>query len=173
MPVMSTVQASQLSHAIELAAYYHRDQVDKRGEAYILHPIRVMMRLQSPEEKAMGVLHDVIEDHGIKAETLLAAGIPEVVVNGIRVLSRQDINGQREPYIDSFIRRIADNPDDRILRVKIADLEDNLDENRIPPNAIAHQVLQEKYRRAKVILEATLRARYLRKELQKTEELMR
>ena len=51
-----------LARAIEIAASAHRNQVDKGGKPYILHPIRVMMSLNSEDEKIVGVLHDVVED---------------------------------------------------------------------------------------------------------------
>ena len=45
-----------LARAIEIAASAHRNQVDKGGSPYILHPIRVMMSLNSEDEKIVGVL---------------------------------------------------------------------------------------------------------------------
>ena len=51
-----------LARAIEIAASAHRNQVDKGGSPYILHPIRVMMSLNSEDEKIVGILHDVVED---------------------------------------------------------------------------------------------------------------
>ena len=51
-----------LAKAIEIAASAHSTQKDKGGSPYILHPIRVMMSLNTEEEKIVGVLHDVVED---------------------------------------------------------------------------------------------------------------
>lgn len=51
-----------LAHAIALASEAHQHQKDKLGEPYILHPIRVMMRCDTDEERIVAILHDVLED---------------------------------------------------------------------------------------------------------------
>ena len=48
--------------AIKIAVEAHTGQVDKGGNPYILHPLRVMLSLNSEEERIVGVLHDVVED---------------------------------------------------------------------------------------------------------------
>ena len=48
--------------AIEIAVSAHKGAVDKGGNPYILHPLTVMLSLETAEEKIVGVLHDVIED---------------------------------------------------------------------------------------------------------------
>ncbi|HUP50107.1 MAG TPA: GTP pyrophosphokinase, partial [Thermoanaerobaculia bacterium] len=53
---------STLERAIMIAVQAHAGQVDKAGEPYILHPLRVMLKLTSDEERIVGVLHDVVED---------------------------------------------------------------------------------------------------------------
>ena len=40
---------STLERAIAVAARAHEGQYDKGGAAYILHPLRVMMRVSTPE----------------------------------------------------------------------------------------------------------------------------
>jgi (p)ppGpp synthase/HD superfamily hydrolase len=51
-----------LEKAIKIALEAHIGQVDKGGNPYILHPLRVMLPLNSEEERIVGVLHDVVED---------------------------------------------------------------------------------------------------------------
>ncbi len=36
--------------------------VDKARQPYILHPLRLMMRVETEAEKIVAVLHDVVED---------------------------------------------------------------------------------------------------------------
>ena len=48
-----------LQRAIEIAVEAHRGQSDKAGAPYLLHPLRVMMSLDTDEERIVGVLHDV------------------------------------------------------------------------------------------------------------------
>ena len=51
-----------LQRAIEIAVEAHREQTDKAGAPYLLHSLRVMMSLDTDEERIVGVLHDVVED---------------------------------------------------------------------------------------------------------------
>lgn len=51
-----------LERAIEIVAKAHTGQHDKAGQPYILHPLRVMLRVQGDSERIVAVLHDVVED---------------------------------------------------------------------------------------------------------------
>ena len=51
-----------LEDAIALAVEAHRGQVDRAGLPYVLHPLRVMLRLDSETERIVAMLHDVVED---------------------------------------------------------------------------------------------------------------
>jgi len=63
-----------LQQLIAIAAKAHEGQVDKAGAPYILHPLRVMLRLRTDEERIVAVLHDVVEDCGWSFERLAAEG---------------------------------------------------------------------------------------------------
>jgi (p)ppGpp synthase/HD superfamily hydrolase len=101
-----------LERAIEIAVLAHKGALDKADAPYILHPLRVMMRVDSQTEKIVAVLH--LRREGFSEEVLTA-------LDG--VTRRAD-----ESY-EEFVRRSAGNPVSR--RVKIADLEDNMDVRRI------------------------------------------
>ncbi|MDO8075149.1 hypothetical protein O3299_26745 [Janthinobacterium sp. SUN176] len=51
-----------LERAIEIAAATHAGQTDKGGAPYILHPLRVMLRVAPGAQQIVAVLHDVVED---------------------------------------------------------------------------------------------------------------
>jgi (p)ppGpp synthase/HD superfamily hydrolase len=132
---------STLERAIALAAEAHAGQVDKAGAPYILHPLRVMLRLASVEERIAAVLHDVVEDCGWTLERLRAEGFSDRVIAAIDALTRRPA----ETY-EQFVLRAAANPIAR--RVKLADLWDNSDLSRIAnPTPKDHERI-EKYRRA-------------------------
>ena len=59
-----------LERAIELAVKHHKGQTDKAGKAYILHPLRLMMAVNTDEEKIVAVLHDIVEDTDITCGTV-------------------------------------------------------------------------------------------------------
>jgi len=114
-----------LEKAIELATTHHRGQVDKGGNAYILHPLAVMMRVKTTEEKIVAVLHDIIEDTPVTLDELRQHLFPEHIILAIDTLTKR----KKESY-DKYIWRIKNNP--IALVVKLADLEENLDLTRIP-----------------------------------------
>jgi (p)ppGpp synthase/HD superfamily hydrolase len=114
-----------LDRAIALARKAHEGQVDKAGLPYIGHPIRVMNNLADVEEKIVGVLHDVVEDSDLTLDTLRELGFTEVVVEAIDALTKRS----GENY-EAYLSRVMSNP--IALKVKIADMKDNLDIDRIP-----------------------------------------
>ncbi|MBX7221538.1 MAG: HD domain-containing protein [Blastocatellia bacterium] len=115
---------SNLARAIAIAATAHQEQRDKAGAPYVLHPIRMMLRMNTEVEMMAAVLHDVIEDTPWTLEQLQAEGFSEEVVAAVDCLSHRP----DEPYSE-FIERIRSNH--IAMRVKLADIEDNMDFRRI------------------------------------------
>jgi hypothetical protein len=133
---------STLERAIAIAAEAHAGQIDKAGQPYVLHPLRVMLRLATAEERVVGVLHDVVEDcRDWTIERLQAEGFSEAVLRAVEAVTSRE----GEPYED-FIARAADDPIGR--RVKFADLEDNCDLQRINNPTRKDYERIEKYKRA-------------------------
>ena len=113
-----------LERAILIAAQAHLGQRDKGGAPYILHPLRMMMRMESEDAMMAAVLHDVVEDSDWTLEQLRGEGFSEEVLQAVDCLTRRD----DESY-DEFVARAQANP--IAHRVKIADLEDNMNVKRI------------------------------------------
>ncbi|HHS7810031.1 HD domain-containing protein [Pseudomonas putida] len=130
-----------LERAIAIAATAHAGQVDKGGAPYILHPLKVMLRMNSLEERIVAVLHDVVEDCGISLDDLRKEGFSEDVLRAIESVTK--VPG--ESYED-FVERAAQNPIGRV--VKLADLEENSDLSRIASPSWEDLERVEKYRRA-------------------------
>jgi (p)ppGpp synthase/HD superfamily hydrolase len=130
-----------LERAIAIAAAAHEGQVDKGGAPYILHPLKVMLRVNTLEERIVAVLHDVVEDCGISFDDLRKEGFSETVLMAIASVTR--VPG--ESY-EAFIERVAQNPIGRV--VKLADLEENTDLSRIAQPSWEDLERVEKYRRA-------------------------
>ena len=57
-----TAPPDLLARAVAIAADAHAGQSDKNGAPYILHPMRVMLRMDSDETRTVAALHDVVED---------------------------------------------------------------------------------------------------------------
>jgi (p)ppGpp synthase/HD superfamily hydrolase len=51
-----------LERAIQIAVKAHSGVKDRGGKPYILHPLNVMMRVNTQKEKTVAILHDVVED---------------------------------------------------------------------------------------------------------------
>ncbi|MDT8273324.1 MAG: GTP pyrophosphokinase [Desulfomonilia bacterium] len=137
-----------LEKVIAIAAEAHDGVKDMFGVAYILHPLRVMMKMESEEEMTTAVLHDVVEDSKWTIDALRDKGVPEHVLNALDHLTRKmnSETSEKEPYVE-FIQRAKENPLAR--KVKIADLEDNMDMTRIT-EALTEECKErlEKYHRA-------------------------
>jgi (p)ppGpp synthase/HD superfamily hydrolase len=114
-----------LEQAIALAVEQHRGQVDKAGQPYILHPLRVMAAVSGETAQIVAVLHDVVEDCNITFADLRARGFTEEIIVALDGVTRRD----NETY-DEFITRSGQNPFSR--QVKLADLQDNMDIRRLP-----------------------------------------
>jgi len=113
-----------LEQAISIASLAHAGQLDKGGEPYILHPLRVMMKLKDEKQRIVAVLHDVIEDTKVTDMNLIIQGLDIDLLNVILTLTRN----KNESY-DEYVDRIS--KDEFAIQVKLADLEDNMDMSRI------------------------------------------
>lgn len=130
-----------LERAISIAALAHEGQVDKAGAPYVLHPLRVMLRVSTLEERIVAVLHDVVEDSEITFDNLRDKGFSEDILEALASVTKRG----GEAY-DEFVVRAASNSIGR--RVKLADLQDNCNLSRIAhPEARDYERI-EKYRRA-------------------------
>jgi GTP diphosphokinase / guanosine-3',5'-bis(diphosphate) 3'-diphosphatase len=113
-----------LERAIEIAAKAHSGQVDKGGQPYILHPLRLMLSVRSLHERMAAVLHDVVEDTDLTLSDLAMEGFPAEVVSAIQALTKLPGESRIEAA-----HRAAAHPVARV--VKLADVTDNMDISRI------------------------------------------
>ena len=122
-----------IEKSLKIALEAHAGQKDKAGKAYILHPLRLMARMDSEIEMSVALLHDVIEDSDFTAEDLLNNGIPSNVVNAVQCLTRI----QGETYAE-FIDRVIKNK--LAAKIKKADIEDNINVLRL--NSVTSEDLE-------------------------------
>ena len=139
-----------LEKAIAIAVVAHAGVVDKAGAPYVLHPLRMMLRMETEAEMMAAVLHDVVEDgEGWTLKRLAAEGIPPEVVKAVGFLTKRPAE---EADYEAFIRRAGRNPLAR--RVKLADLEDNMDLRRIAEPTERDFARLGKYRSAYALLKS-------------------
>ena len=118
------INTAKTAAAAAIARRAHAGQVDKAGEPYINHPLHVAESMDTEDETCAALLHDVLEDSDYTADDLREAGMNEVVVGAVVLLTHDP----SVDYID-YVRALRDNP--LAAKVKHADLEHNLDMSRI------------------------------------------
>ena len=114
-----------LERAISIAATAHSGQLDKGGQPYILHPLRVMMRVSTLEEKIVAVLHNVVEDTDVTLEWLSEEGFSTEVIEAVDSVTKRHGESRLQAAARAKSNLIG-------LVVKLADNAENLDLSRIP-----------------------------------------
>lgn len=134
-----------LEKAIDIAVEAHKGQIDKAGNPYILHPIRVMLAGATEEEMICGILHDVIEDTPVSLEMLREEGFSETVLSALALLTHD----RSVPYMD-YIHQLTKSP--LAIQVKLHDLHDNLNRDRLGALTLEDERRMEKYKKSQAYL---------------------
>jgi (p)ppGpp synthase/HD superfamily hydrolase len=134
--------------ARSLARVAHFGQKRKgNGEPYFAHVARVAQSVEdgtgSTRAAIVALLHDTLEDTTVTEEALLAIGFSTRIVHDVLALTRRP----DEEYMH-YIGRLIEYGSDDALRVKLADLTDNLRDIDTLPRPVE--------------LIASLRTRYLK-----------
>ena len=115
---------STLEKAIALAATQHAGQLDKGGQPYILHPLRLMLQFSNPTLQIIAVLHDILEDTATTAEDLEALGFSAEIIQAIQALTKQIGESRLETVKRTVLNPLA-------TQVKYVDVLDNMNLTRI------------------------------------------
>ena len=137
-----------LDLAIQIAEKAHEGQLDKADQPYILHPLTVMAQMDDVESKIVAVLHDAIEDSDLTITELSQQGFPELITEAISAITKLD----GELY-DDYLLRVMGNA--IAIKVKIADVQHNMDISRIANPTVKDFQRLEKYQ--KVLNQLTAR----------------
>jgi len=132
---------SIIEKSLKIALKAHSGQTDKAGKAYILHPLRLMAKMPTDEEKAVALLHDVIEDSDFTEQDLLDAGIPNNVVTAVKTLSKKSGENYQQ-----FIGRVLENK--LAAKIKKVDIEDNINVLRLNTLSVTDLERVAKYHKA-------------------------
>ena len=135
----------QTKAALDICYAAHKDQLDKGGRPYVFHPYRVAEQMHTENEVTVALLHDVVEDSNITIEDLRVKKFPLEVIFAVGVLTRE----QGTPYFE-YIAKVRKN--ELARKVKIADLQDNIDLSRLNAPTENDKKRAEKYRRALQLL---------------------
>jgi (p)ppGpp synthase/HD superfamily hydrolase len=136
----------KLGLAISITAKAFENILDKGGQPYILHCLRVMNNVQGDEcVKCASVMHDLIEDTDWTFEQLTTLGFSDKTVGLLHLLTHQ-----RETSYDDYIKAISVSKE--ATEIKIRDLEDNSNITRIKGARKKDFDRIEKYHRAYIYL---------------------
>jgi (p)ppGpp synthase/HD superfamily hydrolase len=144
---------STVDDAMAFARFAYHGLEDKAGLDYLAHPVRVMQTVKRrggvPYIQVAALLHDVIEDTVISGHMLTLLGFHRDAVEVIELLTRGPHEGECSVTdlcagCIMYYHKIKEHPGARM--VKIADMEDNMDETRLsylPPKT--QERLRAKY----------------------------
>lgn len=150
-----------LDAAIKIAVDAHAEQYDRIGLPAIFHPMRIMMRIEIPENysdldidilRATAILHDVLEDSDLSPDIIReilykSSGYPYWTVNKV-VSDVQMLTRTEDESYENYINRIKESSDNAI-NIKFADLFDNISRKDIP---MKKDSLKKRYENALKIL---------------------
>ena len=135
-----------LENAITLAVQQHAGQIDKGGQPYILHPLRVMLQLQQTDQQIVAVLHDILEDTHTTTQDLQNLGFQTHIIQAIQALTKLPHETRTQAAKRTAQNRLA-------CTVKIADVQDNMNLARIPNPTPRDLARLEEYRQVLDILQ--------------------
>ena len=138
--------SEKVKKAALIAYNAHKDQSDKGGYPYIMHPIHIAEQMETEDETIAALLHDVIEDTDIGFDYLKKEGFSDTVINCLKILTK----APNEDYMD-YIRKIK-KTGGIALKIKKADMAHNMIAERISKKIQSDESRMEKYRAAFDIL---------------------
>ena len=136
-----------LEKAISIALSAHCGKTDKGGNPYILHPLRIMLSMDTDEEKIVALLHDIVEDSPTTIKQLREEKFSNKIVAAVSLLTKKE----NQPY-DDYILAIKKNP--LATKIKLADLKDNMNTSRLKKITEKDKLRIKKYRAAYKLLTA-------------------
>ena len=130
---LGAADVKRIKEAYRFSDEAHLGQFRSSGDAYISHPIAVAeicaaMKLDANAIMA-ALLHDVIEDQGIKKEVLLErfGGQVAELVDGLSKLDKIEFRDSQEAQAENFRKMLlAMSRDVRVILIKLADRLHNM-----------------------------------------------
>jgi len=137
---------NKLALAISITSVAFEKKLDKAGEPYILHCLRVMNATVGDEcTKCASVMHDLIEDTEYTFADLSKLGFSDKTIGLLHLLTHQ----KETPY-DEYIKAIS--VSNEATEIKLRDLEDNSNITRLKGLGKKDFDRIEKYHRSYIYL---------------------
>lgn len=132
----------EYDRALVIVNELFKNITDKEGAPYLNHLYYVSDHLDTKQEKTVGLLHDTVEDTEITFKDLKEVNFSKEVIDALKLVTK--VKG--EVYSD-FIDRIINSNNIIALKVKLKDMENNMDPVRL--NRLEKQTkekLEKKYK---------------------------
>ena len=140
------IYTKKTKEAMKLMFEKHKSQLDKSGLPYVHHPLHVAEQMKDENTTIVALLHDVIEDTDMTIEQLEPYDFPKEAIEALRLMTHE----KGLDYFD-YIKRLSKNPIAR--KVKLADLEHNMDLSRLNRITEENKKRIEKYQKSHQYLE--------------------
>ena len=140
------IYTPETKKAMKLCFEAHRNQTDKSGLPYVLHPFHLAEQMTDETTTIVALLHDVAEDSDYSLQDIEAMGFSQEVITAISLLTHD----KSVPYMD-YVALIKLNPVAKA--VKLADLKHNSDLSRLDVVDEKALARREKYLTAIAFLE--------------------
>jgi len=134
-----------LSKAIEMAGKALNRKTDQYGQPYIDHTLRVVNKMETEKEKIVAALHDVVEDGDVSLHELRDQGFSREVIDAVGMLTKR-ADMTYYDYIDDI------SCSELATKVKIAEVEDNMDIFRVKKMSFQTYSLEDRTARTLKIL---------------------
>ena len=141
------IYTDKTKKAMKFCFEAHKNQVDKSGLPYVFHPFHVAEQMKDEATTIVALLHDVVEDTKYTFDDIAAMGFGQDVVDALTLMTHD----KNVPYLD-YVAKLKDNPIAKA--VKLADLAHNSDPTRLDVIDEKTKERLEKYKRARILLEA-------------------
>ena len=148
--LIETIQ-EELALAISMAVSAHSKQFRKdNATPFIVHPLAVMVKMNSHQERVVAVLHDIIEDSDLYPLKFIYDTFGTEIGQAVEAMTKFD---KQERY-QVYIMRLAKNP--LAARVKMEDIKHNMSTLDSIPNPHERDHLEKKWNWALIYLEEAL-----------------
>lgn len=132
--------------AFVITSIVFKDKKDKSGKPYFEHLFRVSQKLDEELEQVAGLLHDILEDTEITARDLQELGIPEEVIEIVKIVTHSKIDKTGLTEKDKLllyskeIDKIINSGNIHAIRLKYADMTDNYNIDRLKELTLEKQM---------------------------------
>ena len=132
----------EYEEVLEYVYWLFKDKTDKGGHPYLFHLVRVSKGCIGNNAKIIALLHDVLEDTD-KTHMFLVNKYGNYIADSVSILTKKD----NEKY-SQYIGRIIDSKNLDCIQVKMNDLLDNMNLERLKSITKADIDRINKYKKA-------------------------